>query len=156
MAERVRLEDPPGPRRSTKGKKKRTRLRGTLHHRSKLDAELIADLCDLLEEGLPLDGCCDYLGISTTAFLEWRRKGELYGRQPKVPKEYRLYVRLWLKTRRAHAIYRLERQRRLNDPKNRDWVRDLAILERRDRLNYGKKEPEGGGMEDFDPDERFL
>lgn len=151
MSKRVRLDEPSNTPTKKKGPK-----RGTAHRASKLNPEVIDRICALLEEGLPIDAVCDYIGISTMVFLEWRRRGEIYSHQDEVPKEFELYVELWIRHRKAAASYRLTRQRRLNDKNNRDWVRDLAILERRDRANYGKNDPVGGTAENYEPDARFM
>ena len=150
MGRRVRLGDPP-----TETKDKRRR-RGSAHHRSILDKKLIKDICDLLKEGVTIGAVCDYLSISPSAFLEWRKWGELYSTQEKIPKEYKIYVIFLLKSRKAHAKYIIKRQMSLNNPKNSNWVRDMAILERRDRANYGRKGFDYDDVEEFDPDERFF
>jgi len=58
--------------------------------------------------------------------------------------------------RKALATYRLTRVDRLHDPCNRNWYKEMAILERRDRRTYGRQETAGGNDEQYDPDERFL
>ena len=122
----------------------------------KITVKLTRRFCKLIRKGLPIDGICDYLGINSSTFWNWKQKGQKYLDGGGEPKEDAIYGYFVLKTRKALAMFRLRRitsmQRRNNDL----WTRDMAILERRDRLNFSKREPEGGIEEEADPDERFL
>jgi hypothetical protein len=104
---------------------------------------------------MPLDGVCDYLGIEQSALSKWVRQGTLVnGSNPK-----NIYSKLAKKVKRATAEYRLSLLDGLHGnekKKTRNWYRNLAILERRDRKNFGRYEPTGGTFESYDPDERFL
>lgn len=120
-----------------------------------LSPKLIESFCDLLRRGLPADGVCDYLRITKTSFWDWRRKGERYvedgGSQP----EHALFGEFVVKIRQAMAEYRLDRVDAMHRLRSQ-WVRELAILERRDRASFGRREPQGGTEEDFNADEKFL
>lgn len=127
------------------------RLPGAL----KLDETLIRRFCRIILKGLPLDGCCDYLGINPSTFYAWLDKGKKYldgGNKPPENKIYGLFVH---HIRKAFGRYRLRMNIRAHKG-GRYWVRDVTILERRDRRNYSRNEPEGGTEESFDPDERFI
>lgn len=122
-----------------------------------LSQNLIRQFTILLGQGLPVDGACDYLGVSPSRYMEWRRRGEIYLDGEGSPREWAIYGEFVIETRRALAAYRLEQIRRLHNPKNDQWRQQLAVLERRDRPNFGKYEPVGETTPDeFDRDERFL
>jgi hypothetical protein len=108
-------------------------------------------------KGLPFDAICDYLGIDHANFLKWKQAGEAYlaGNLPESHKPYGDFV---LELRRAVAEYRLRMVERVHAPGNTAWFRDMLVLERRDRKNWGRKDPYGGSMDTTTPppDERFL
>lgn len=120
---------------------------------ARLDRKLITFFCDLTVRGLPADGICDYLGISPEYYYRWLRVGNQLLEEGNIKRIEAIFVRRY---RKALAIYRLDRVDRLHDPVNRNWYKELAILERRDRKTYGRKEQPGGSEDTFDPDERFL
>lgn len=112
--------------------------------------------CELIREGMPIDACCDYIGINAASFHNWRAKGQKYLDSHGDPKEDALYGYFVMKTRKALAVFRRRRIKSLHKPFNDLWTRDMAILERRDRSNFSRREPEGGSEEEVTPDERFL
>lgn len=120
---------------------------------TKLTPEIIGQFCELLEKGLPLDGACDYLGVAPQTFWTWIRKGNLYLQDPEIQPKYRIYADFVLNTRRSAAAYRLTRTERLHTTTS--WSRELAILERRDRKNFGRFDFTGGAIEQLDVDEKF-
>lgn len=113
---------------------------------------------EYLEEGNPVSVVCDLVGISTYVFRNWIRRGELYesdvliGRH--IAADERFY-RFLLKVRKAEALWKRERVIRLGIKKTPYWQRDLALLERRDRMNWGKDVKEVR-PDEYDPDESFL
>jgi hypothetical protein len=109
-----------------------------------------------MRQGLPLDSVCDYLGIAQSTATTWRHRGERYLAGGSEPEEDAIYGEFVLQTRRALARYKLKLVRELHDDENRNWVRPLAILERRDRDSFGRNEPAGGSEEDYDPNDEFL
>lgn len=116
--------------------------------------ELIKQVCNLVEEGLPITSVLDYLGISPQTFYGWYRKGKMYNDSPDVEPKYRIYGDFELALKKAHASYQLTLIRRLH--KDEKWGRALAILERRDKKNFSKFDPfSGESLEQIDPDERF-
>ena len=121
---------------------------------TKLTPEIIEQFCQLLEAGMPLDGACDYLGVAPQTFWTWIRKGNLFLQDPEIQPKFRIYGDFVLNTRRASAQYRLDVTRRLHT--STTWSRELAILERRDRKNFGRFDFSAGqGVEQLDPDDRF-
>jgi hypothetical protein len=133
--------------------KKASKARKSVGRPLDLTKELINRFCGLAKDGLPLDGICDYLGVSPASFANWKRRGDAFLLNEGEPKEDEIFGLFIEKLKRALAEYRLKHVTGLNE---RDWKRHLAILERRDRKTFGRYEPPGGGDEDFDPDERFL
>jgi hypothetical protein len=126
---------------------------------SKCTKELTDRFCGLIERGLPGDGCCDYLGISRTAFHVWIDKGSRYLDGGLEPAEWKVYGYFVNRYRKALAAYRLTITDDLHGrellEKNKGWVRAITLLERRDRRNYGRGEPQGGNIQDYSPDDRF-
>jgi len=121
-----------------------------------LNQEVIDDFCSYIMKGLPTDGVCDLLGISTGSFWQWMKKGERYLRGNLQPEEHFIHGRFVQEFRRASAGYRLKIIERLDRGGNMMWARDMTILERRDRRNFSRNAPPGGQDSSFDPDERFL
>jgi hypothetical protein len=120
-----------------------------------LSDKIIADFCKLIRQGLPADGVCDYLGINPATYYHWLAKGKLYEAGDEEPKEFAVYGKFVRAFRKATAAYRLKVTRGAHRDSNY-WVRDVTILERRDRKTWGKNEPPGGSEEERDPDDSFL
>ncbi len=137
-------------------KRKRIASRLKAVKRLRIDIEFIEKFSKYLKEGMPVDCICDYLGVDGTTFYDWVRKGESWidGGQDEADLEiYGIFVQ---QMRKAAAEYRFTVVRRLHRPSNRVWRRDLNILERRDRRNFGKQEQPGGTIDEYNPDEKFL
>lgn len=120
-----------------------------------LDDKLSEDFAGLVEEGIPIDAICDYLGLETSTFWDWKRKGEHYHNSGQSPPRYAVFGEFVRQLRRASAVYRITRVRKLHNSKT-IWVREMAILERRDKASFSRKEPPGGSLESYDPDEKFM
>jgi len=121
-----------------------------------LNSRTIEKFADLTRRGLPADAVCDYLGISNYVFWTWQRKGQAYIEGGYEPKKHRIYGEFYQEWKRATAEYRLDLVERAHEKGNKEWVQPLAILERRDRKSFGRKDPIGGGESSYDPDERFA
>lgn len=128
----------------------------TLTVRHTLTIELIQLFTQEVREGLPFDGVCDYLGIRTHTFWKWKRLGEAYLSGDGTPEEHSIFGLFVQEIRKAAAEYRKTRLQSLHTPRNKNWFRDIVILERRDRKSFSKHDPLGGTDEDVDFDERFL
>lgn len=120
----------------------------------KLDDQMIRRICALVSRGFTLSATCDYLSISSASLYTWRRKGELFLDGNGEPREFEKYAVLLLSLRKALATALLRFQDNLMTS-DFAWVKYLAILERRDPLNFGK---DSGSPEDdvFDASETFL
>lgn len=121
----------------------------------KMSPELIERFCRLARKGVPPDAICDYLGVSAATFWGWIRKGEEF-RQNSVPTEWAEYGDFVECYRKAVADYRISMITRVHSEHNPYWQRELAILERRDRRNWGRNTSAIGSDTEFDPDEKFL
>lgn len=136
------------PRRKKKTKAKRkvvlaTRAAGKAR---KLTDKLIEECCELILEGLPIERTCDYLGISRAAYYQWKERGERFLNQlhdksgPDYPEDesYAVFVQAVV---RSKAEWQLALLRRSFGEKNKaTWVRDMTMMERRDRQNWGRSE----------------
>ena len=114
---------------------------------SKLTDKLIDEISKLIwKDGLPIDICCDYLGITKTTYYLWKDKGEKYlleldtpeGPEVSEDKAEAVFVQAILK---ARARWQLNiRRRSFTKDYKSTWVRDMTQLERRDRKNWGRNE----------------
>lgn len=120
----------------------------------KLDDRMMRRICALVQNGFTLSATCDYLSISTNALYRWRRNGEIWLEGDGEPKEFERYGVFLLSLKKALAVALMELQDKLITS-DFGWVKFLAILERRDPMNFGKDQ---GSPEDdvFDPTEEFL
>lgn len=129
----------------------------------RLNYKLIRQICTLVAtDGLPFDAVCDYLGIEATSFHGWINEGRIYneallsGSSASVRK-HEVHGDFVLALKKAFAMYRLGLVESFHDSANdRDWMRWLRMLERRDRANYGREGTETSALDDFDPNPVFL
>lgn len=124
-----------------------------------LNDRFVKGFCALIKRGLPVDGVCDYLGVASRVFWGWMKRGEIYLDGDGEPKQYAMCGKFILLLRKATAEYRLTLVDSLHSReagRGQAWIRDMAILERRDRKNFSRETPAGGTMESFDPEEKFL
>lgn len=122
----------------------------------KLTTELIDRVAAFFLRGLPVDAVCDMLCLSNQQFFDWKRKGQMYLEAGCTPQKNALYGEFLIRMRQATAEYRLSLVDRMHNTASKMWVRDMAILERRDRANFSRFDQPGGTDDEFDPDERFL
>lgn len=123
----------------------------------KCSQQIIDDFCDYLMRGLPIDKCCDLIGISHQSYYNWVTWGKSY-LETGEPDHYEIYGDFFQATKKAGARWQLEiLDRSMNTRGFKPaWVRDMTLLERKDRSNWGRGDsgkPEGGA---YDPDEKFL
>lgn len=123
---------------------------------SSLNKRLIAQFCALAQSGKPMDAICDYLGIQTSSFWRWMRRGEKFIRGNGEPKGHALCGQFVKDLKRATAIYRFRITDKLHTAGTKSWIKFMAILERRDRKNFSRNELPGGGEESLDADEKFV
>ena len=121
--------------------------------------EMILDpLEDYIIEGNPIDVACDLVGVSLATYSTWIKRGEVYESMvltgEEVPADERYYS-FMLRMRKARAVWLRRRVVLLGQDRTPYWQRDLALLERRDRLNWGKTLNEVR-PEEYNPDDTFL
>lgn len=109
----------------------------------------------MVANGYPATSACDYIGITDTRFQTWRRKGELVRQGDTSIKDGHLFLLFVLGLRRAGAEWVMERVREAQSRMNRNWYRDLRLLQVRDRLNFAQ-DAQGGSEELRDANETFL
>jgi len=131
-------------------------------HVSKLSNKLIEKAIGLLLEGLPIDAVCDYLTITPHTYYMWKEKGEKYLLEENTPRgpefpEDAAEARFLIAVSKARAEHQLSLVRRSFGDKNTPtWVRDMTILERRDRKNWGRNETIQVTDTASTPDEAYL
>ncbi len=161
------------PVKSTKpGRKRRTGLpqgerradkKSRQYWRSKLTEKMIDEAVELIEEGLPLESTWAYMGISKHTGILWREKGEKFiiemqtRHGPEFPED-ELEARFCMAVAKARATLEYDLIKELRDEKaHARWVRNMTILERRYRQNWGRSETiRTGDIESMAPDEAYL
>lgn len=117
-------------------------------------------VAELLEEGNSPDVAADYVGISSTTFYSWLRRGaeyeELVDSGDHNPDDEKYYTFL-REVRQARALYARKTVRNLNAAGPGMWLKYLTILERKDRKGWGHRE-EVVNIDDapYNPNEEFL
>jgi len=119
-----------------------------------LSKEVSKEFCRLARKGIPASTIVDYLGIPASAFHEWLAKAKSFDatNDPNLA-VYGQFVRNF---KRACARYLIDRQALMETGDPKEYYREVVILERRDRKNWGKIEQAGGETEAYDPDEKFI
>jgi hypothetical protein len=95
---------------------------------------------------LPIERTCDYLGISTASYYDWKDKGERYLNQlhdkkgPQYPEDEdcAAFVQAVVQAKAAWQLGILRRS--FGDQNKATWIRDMTMMERRDRPNWGRNE----------------
>lgn len=130
-----------------------------VNRRTKLTKELISEFCELVEEGVPADTVCDYFGITNSTYWLWLKKGAVYLESDDDSKETRklkIYGKFAQEFRKAVAQYKIGMVKKLHSGKGNNWVRDLAILERRDPDTFSRNNTSQGNADHYDSDDSFL
>lgn len=112
----------------------------------KVTDKLIRDCVELILEGLPIDAVCDYLTIGRAAYYNWKEKGERFldqsytDRRVQYPEDEQcaIFVQAVIKAKASWQRAILERS--FQERNRATWVRDMTMLERRDRANWGRNE----------------
>lgn len=124
---------------------------------SVISTALLRQFTSLIRRGLPFDSVCDFVGLDSATFWLWMKKGDRYLEGDDGDDEdlapYGLFVR---GVRKAFAEFKLQVIDQLMKEKPTTWMRDIAILERRDRRNWSRLEIAGGSEDGINPDDRFL
>ena len=122
-----------GKKKTPKASRKNSAPPPEVNFRTDLDEELTKRFCKL---------------------WEWHRKGDEYIRGNGDPPHFAIYGHFIQAMRKAIAEYRLKNVDGLQE--SEDWRRFLEILERRDRRTWNKQDPQGGTVDDYEANERFL
>lgn len=152
MAEDLVLKPRPLTRRS--GEKRKSKRKSWPV--TALTDELITEFMVWVKKGIPLDAICDYLSIDNGVFWKWVREGEKWIKGDGEPPDKERCGAFVVELKKSSAEYRMRLIKELHDKNNLSWSKQLAILSRRDRKNFGVTEIQGGDDSSFNPDERFL
>lgn len=112
----------------------------------KVTDKLIRECVELILEGLPIDAVCDYLTISRSAYYDWKEKGERFldqsftGRKVQYPEDETCAVFVQAVIKAKATWQRAILARSFQDRNKATWIRDMTMLERRDRANWGRNE----------------
>lgn len=110
----------------------------------------------LARKGLPASTICNYLSIGNKTFHRWLLKGQSYLDNGNRPGNWVKYGAFVVQYQQSGAVF-LEERLDLFLEADKDFsYRNMVVLERRDRKNWGKAEPAGGGEETYDPLDTFL
>lgn len=125
---------------------------------SKCTPELQAEIEQLLKRGLPIIHICGLVGISQDSYYGWLRQGRDYLNDPNPLPALQWKGDFYLMHHRALAEWQMDIiDRSLGTPEYKAiWVRDMAILERRDPDNWGREDRNSSRSADIDPDLKFL
>lgn len=129
---------------------------------TKCTPELTEEFCHYIKRMLPAERVNGLLGISNTSYYQWNRLGLDYeqameeGNKPIA--SHRVFYKFMQSVNRAKAQYMLHVIDRsfASDKASMHWQRDMTLLERRDRVNWGRYEKIEVEEVDYDPNEAFL
>lgn len=132
--------------------------------KAELTAEFLKRFVKLLKSGIPVEDACDLLGFPSRTHSIWLKKGKDYitaveeERLENIKDNHKKYAVYYKEVKKASANFRKKLIYRslLPDEFVPTWVRDITILERRDRDNWGRNSEPALRQEDYDPDESFL
>lgn len=138
-----------------------SKLQGDYKFIIELNYDILKDICDLLEEGLPPTTACEYLGITTGIHKKWLEKGLNYinivNEKSGTPeKDLKIYADYYIEVKKSVAKYLTTKIENVNGNFTPSWVRDITILERRDSANWGRNITVTEKEEIKNPDESFL
>lgn len=122
----------------------------------KLTPALVDAFAELIKKGATIDLACDYLEINHSTYSKWSHKGQLFLDGGGEPEEFECYAYFVREVRKAAAAFRLSQTEAWLDKTNTSWQRNAAMLERRDRHHYSKRDPIGGDEESMQPDKSYM
>lgn len=136
-------------------------LKSAYKFKTKLNDDLLKEICLLLEDGLPIATACEYLGISQSTHFRWLLQGKQYliaieEETGMARKEWLVYGIYLIEVKKAIAGYLKEKIENINGNFTPAWVRDITILERRDYTNWGRNVTVTEREDTRNPDESFL
>lgn len=127
----------------------------TLRQVTELTPQVVEEFCTMVATGYPATSACDYIGITDTRFQAWRRKGELVRQGDDTIVGGMLYLMFVLGLRKAGAVWIMARVKQAQLRTNKNWYRDLRLLQIRDKANFSQ-DAQGGSEELRDANESFV
>lgn len=108
--------------------------------------------------GLPIQHCCALAGISENCFYDWMKDGERYLTSREPNPNHEDFAEFYLAIQEARAEWQKEiLLRSFQGAKFQpNWVRDMTLLERRDRVNWGRNDWANSGDRMPDSDMKYL
>ncbi len=132
------------------------------HTNSKCTLEVIQIVTENLFIGLPATHCCHLAGISVDTFYRWCDEGQKYleaKEDEEVPNSWELSAEFYLAIHKSIALWQKKKIEQSLDCErfNMNWSRDLTLLQRRDRTNWGANNTsDTNGSTSTVSDDRFL
>jgi len=127
-----------------------------------LDEYTITQICLQVRDGVPARDAVWLLGYSENRHHAWMRRG-VQAREDleagmKLTKEQMAFAVYYREVKKAEAYFR---RRCINRSLTVDyfaetWIRDMTILERRDKEHWGRSNDTLSRPEEFKPDDSFL
>ncbi len=138
-------------------------LRKSVHVQTKLTEQIASDICDFVFMGAPYDVAAEAIGINSSTEANWRRLGMAYiqdiqedGAAESPDNQIFAEYAQAVITARAKWQMRIL-QRSFQDSFRSTWIRDLALLERRDPNNWRIRNEDVLNEQDvYEADETFL
>lgn len=120
--------------------------------------ETLAEVERYLLKGLPIIHICGLVGLSEESYYKWLRFGKAYFESDDPLPHHEHYGAFYQMHHRATAAWQMDIIDRslTGDQYKAVWVRDMTILERRDRANWGRDDKYNGQRGGADPDMKFV
>jgi len=118
-----------------------------------------------IEDLLPVEDACALIGLLQSTHYRWMKNGKVYIESCDTDttespiKEHLRYAAYFMAINKALAKFRQKLINRsfVPDKLEAGWIRDMTILERRDRQVWGRiTDAMLDRKDDYDPDEAFL
>lgn len=110
---------------------------------SKLNEQLIWDMCDKIRDGLPVNYTCDLFCVTQITFMRWMNMGEA---DIKAGDEDSIHAQFYIMIKKAHAEY-VEKAKNTIQMLPKNWQAIAWWLERTDR-NFMPKQQIEANTED--------
>lgn len=126
---------------------------------TKITPEVLKIFEENLALGLPQMHCCSLAGISHDTFFRWLERGRLLSEAPQPEDDSQeQYLEFWIVVNQAQAMFQVTKLRGslTSERFNPNWVRDMTMLERRDRKHWGRSQELDVRTGEIAPDEKFL
>lgn len=101
----------------------------------KLTQEIINQMCELVQEGIPTCYVCDYAGIHETTYYEWMKIGE----DDALNEKESIYATFWKAIKKSCAQFIIDSTRRIKQG-TPGWQGTAWILERTNQKYMPKQQ----------------